>query len=68
MHFASFILALATAAVVLATPSPVKRGDDYYRSTFLNLDGATKASGYLTYKLVQEVPGNAMLLAPSDDV
>ena len=66
MHFASLILALATAAVVLATPAPAKRGD-YYRSTFLNLDGATEASGYLTYKLVQNVPGNAMPLAPSDD-
>ena len=57
MHFASLILALATAAVVLATPAPVKRGD-YYHSTFLNLDGATEASGYLTYKLVQDIPGN----------
>jgi hypothetical protein len=67
MHFASLILALATAAVVLATPAQVKRGD-YYRQTFSNLDAATQASGYLTYQLVQDIPCNAVPNAPSDDV
>lgn len=67
MHFASLILALTTAAVVLATPAQVKRGD-YYRQTFGNLDAATQAPGYLTYKLVQDIPGNSMPLAPSDDI
>jgi hypothetical protein len=68
MHFASLILALAVATVALATPTPAKRGDYYYYSTFYDLDGATEASDYLTYKLVATVNGNAVALTPSDDV
>ena len=59
MHFASLILALSAAVVASATPM-AKRS--YFYSTFYNLNAATEAPDYLTYKLVATIPGNARRL------
>ncbi|KAF8347194.1 hypothetical protein F5887DRAFT_49445 [Amanita rubescens] len=52
MHFSSLILALS--AVSAASAATVAKRSFYY-PTFLNLNGATEASDYLTYTLVPTI-------------
>ncbi len=57
MHFSSLILALT--AVTAASAATVSKRSFYY-PTFLNLNGATEASDYLTYKLVPTIYGEVL--------
>jgi len=54
MRFSSLILALS--AVSAASAATVAKRSFYY-PTFLNLNGATEASDYLTYTLVPTIYG-----------
>jgi len=57
MHFATLILAL-TAAATASAGTVAKR--NFYYPTFLNLNGATEAPDYLTYKLVPTILGEVL--------
>lgn len=66
MQFTSFIFALVTTTVGLATPTPAKRAA--YIPTFSALDAAVEASGYLTYTLVQDLQGDDLCFLPLEGV
>jgi hypothetical protein len=61
MHFSSLILAL-TAVSVASAATVAKRG--FFFPTFLNLNGATEAPDYLTYKLVPTILGKMLAVYP----
>ncbi len=61
MHFAPLILALTAAATASAATLAQR---SFYYPTFLNLNGATEAPDYLTYKLVPTIYGEVLAVYP----